>query len=386
MSKMVLVAGCNGYIGNALVQRLLFQGYNVWGIDNDIKYKWTTELQSESIVPVFPISEKCDLFQKFGNFKFRRINVATETTSLKNILLDREFFAIINLAQQPSAAYSHLNLKAARETINNNTNGTLNFLWLISELGIDTHYIEIESMGTNNPAMGFDIPEGYYSPIGKRSDYPAEVLGPPSIFPKSPGSLYHASKVMNTYLVDCANRWWDTKITAINQGVVYGNWTQEIQETGIHSPLWVDECFGTVVNRFIAQALLDIPLTIYGGGQRRGFIGLNDSIQAIMLLMENPPDCKGVRFVNQLAEVFSVQEIANAVSSNQKIIPTPRVENTKSFYYSPVTDTLKMLGFESTTNLRTEIQCAMEQIDLDLLNKMKPLLQEPEIQWKKDLV
>jgi len=37
MNKTVLVTGSFGYIGNALTQRLLNEGYNVIGIDNEIK-------------------------------------------------------------------------------------------------------------------------------------------------------------------------------------------------------------------------------------------------------------------------------------------------------------------------------------------------------------
>jgi len=33
-SKCVFVIGSDGYIGNALTQRLLFEGYKVVGIDN----------------------------------------------------------------------------------------------------------------------------------------------------------------------------------------------------------------------------------------------------------------------------------------------------------------------------------------------------------------
>lgn len=39
MSKNVLITGANGYIGNAIVQRMLNKGYNVTGIDNDSKIK-----------------------------------------------------------------------------------------------------------------------------------------------------------------------------------------------------------------------------------------------------------------------------------------------------------------------------------------------------------
>ena len=37
--KNVLITGCNGYIGNAIVQRLLNKGYNVTGIDNNSKIR-----------------------------------------------------------------------------------------------------------------------------------------------------------------------------------------------------------------------------------------------------------------------------------------------------------------------------------------------------------
>lgn len=392
-NKNVLVAGCNGYIGNALIQRLLIDGYHVTGIDSDIKYKWANSLKSVSIIEQLGFNERLKRLKKLGSFLFSKIDIVNDIEELSELLSNFQFDTIINLAQQPSAAYSQISLNTAIETLNNNTNGTLNMLWLLSDVSPHTHYIEIESMGTMQPDIGIDIPEGYFYPESEPEydEYDTEeglvkrTIGKKSIFPRRPGSIYHASKTANTYLVDCANRWWNLKITAINQGVVYGNGTKEIQETGIHSPLWVDECFGTVINRFIAQALLDIPLTIYGGQQKRGFIGLNDSVQAITLLIENPPTDSGVRFVNQLDRVLSINEIANLISNNQQIIPSPRIESTESFYYNPITNILKDLGFRKTTNILTEIEFALQHIDKKLLKKMKPLLLQPKIEWKRDL-
>jgi UDP-sulfoquinovose synthase len=389
MKENVLVAGCNGYIGNALVQRLLCEGYNVFGIDNDIKLKWVKNVDSHSIIPILPMSEKKKLFKKHfpGEFHYFRFDIVKDSDDLADTLAVLKFDTVINLAQQPSAAYSHLSLKTAIETMNNNSNGTLNMLWYLSLVSPDTHYIEIESMGTHQPGIGIDIPEGYFYPDKIVLDHHNEVVdcfrAKKSIFPKRPGSLYHLSKTTNTYLVDCANRWWNVPITAINQGIVYGNGTPEIVVTGIHSPLWIDEAFGTVVNRFIAQTLLKVPLTIYGKGfQKRGYLGLNDSIQAIMLLVKNRPDNKEVRFVNQLDEVFSINQIASHFENDQDFIDSPRVENTGDFYYNPITDTLKDLGFEKTTNILTEIEFAMEHIDIKLLNKAKHLIM-PKIKWKR---
>jgi nucleoside-diphosphate-sugar epimerase len=35
--RSILVTGCNGYIGNAITQKLLEQGHKVVGIDNNTK-------------------------------------------------------------------------------------------------------------------------------------------------------------------------------------------------------------------------------------------------------------------------------------------------------------------------------------------------------------
>ena len=80
------------------------------------------------------------------------------------------------------------------------------------------------------------------------------------------------------------------------QGIVVGTYTDEINETKIYSPLFIDEAFGTVLNRFIVEAKLNIPLTIYGEGEhQRPFLMLNDSVQALMIAIKNKPEKGKVR-------------------------------------------------------------------------------------------
>ncbi|MFW6312240.1 MAG: NAD-dependent epimerase/dehydratase family protein [Nanoarchaeota archaeon] len=74
------------------------------------------------------------------------------------------------------------------------------------------------------------------------------------------------------------------------QGVVFGLYTPECDREKIFTRFDSDEAFGTVLNRFIIQALLGKDLTIYGEGKhQRGFISLNDSIQALEIAIENEP-------------------------------------------------------------------------------------------------
>ena len=385
MSKTILVAGCNGYIGNALVLRLLSKGHKVIGIDNDIKEKWLKEIDSFSVMPTYLVKDKIKALKKIGNYTFHRLCAVMEWPEIKALIQKHSPDTIVNLAQQPSAAFSQKSLTHATETFVNNNIGTLNFLHMIRDINPNIHYIEIESMGTYQPEIGVPIPEGLFQFEfkGKKSK--------PSLFPRRAGSWYHASKVNNTYSLDAANRWWNLTITAINQGIVYGNYTPEIEETKIHSPLYVDECFGTVVNRFIVQMLLEYPLTVYGeGNQKRGFLSLNDSIQCLELLIDTAPTNGLFRIVNQLDQLWSINDIANEVDFYRRTntmlkggietIDDPRIECTSKFYYGPETDILKDLGFKNTRSIQTEIDFALQNIDMDILEHFRKHI-IPKIKW-----
>jgi nucleoside-diphosphate-sugar epimerase len=137
-----------------------------------------------------------------------------------------------------------------------------------------------------------------------------------------------------------------------------------------------------VINRFIVQAILNEPLTIYGDGeQKRGFLALNDSVQCLDLFVKNPPKEKEMRIVNQLDEVFSMNEIADKVINTFKKefdievtktnIESPRVENTNDFYYNPHTEILKSLGFKQTRTIEDEIKFAWQHFDVSTFNKLR---------------
>jgi nucleoside-diphosphate-sugar epimerase len=50
---MIFVLGCDGYLGNALTQRLLVEGHNVIGFDNFWRRKWVKEdMESISAFPI----------------------------------------------------------------------------------------------------------------------------------------------------------------------------------------------------------------------------------------------------------------------------------------------------------------------------------------------
>jgi UDP-sulfoquinovose synthase len=162
-------------------------------------------------------------------------------------------------------------------------------------------------------------------------------------FPKQPGSFYHLSKVHDSHNMMFACKIWGLRATDLNQGVVYGTVTEE---TSLHEALInrfdYDDVFGTVLNRFCAQAATGHPLTVYGkGGQTRGFLDIRDTVRCIELACLNPANAGECRVYNQFTEQFSVADLAQLVqTAAQKMdlhvdidhLADPRVEAEQHYY------------------------------------------------------
>ncbi len=387
MKECVFVIGSDGYIGDALVQRLLFENYQVVGIDNFQKKIDIEEIKTFSALELIPHSEKVLKFKEIGKFNFYQLSIDKHFDTFLMLVKKYKPNTIINLAQNPSAPFSLKSREHAIQVTNNNLNGTINMLYAIKDNVPECHLIQIGSMGEFDPAIGIPIPEGKFDMVYKGK------LIKNIIFPRSGGSFYHDSKIASTYYIDSACKWWGLNATDIMQGIVYGNWTYEIEKTKIFSPLWSDECFGTVLNRFILQTVVGHPMTIYGvGDHQRGFLSLNDSIQCLMLAVKNPS--VGYNTWNQLDKSFTINEIAmkvGKVADKLKIkwdvlyIKSPRVENTSWFEYKPVKKKLKKLGFKPSRKMEDEIEWVMKQL-LKKKDYLYPLGDQslPKIKWNKN--
>jgi nucleoside-diphosphate-sugar epimerase len=388
--ETVFVLGCDGYIGHALTLRLLKKGYKVIGIDNKARRRNVSGMGSFSATPISSMEKKTKYLQKLGynNFSFHLMDVANDyfVDHIQSMVRKYQPKAIVNLAQNPSAPYSQKNQETAQWTLHNNMMGTLNVLYAIAKECPTSHLVQIGTMGEYDPAVNVDIPEGVFDFKfnGRQSNT--------CIFPRRPGSFYHATKVASTYFIDYACRIWDLKATDIMQGVVYGNWTPEIEETGLHTRLDSDESFGTVINRFIVQGMIEHPLTVFGKGlHKRGFLALNDSIQCLMIAIENPPEDVNYRTWNQLDESFSMNELANKVMKvfkskgkkiSKKYIPSPRKESVDDHYYNPITDMLPSLGFKQTRYIEDEVEYLIDVLTphKEKIKKLEKVVM-PIIKW-----
>jgi UDP-sulfoquinovose synthase len=161
---------------------------------------------------------------------------------------------------------------------------------------------------------------------------------------------------MDTDLLWFCVRTWRLRVTDLMQGPVYGLFTDETEQNERLLPFFnYDEIFGTVLNRFVVQAVVGHPLTVYGqGGQTRGYLNIKDTLNCVRLSVQNPADPGELRIFNQFTETFSVNDLAekvraagNQLELNVKIehVENPRIE-AEAHYYNPAYTGLLKLGLK----------------------------------------
>lgn len=383
----VILLGYEGYIGNALIQRLAKRGYKVIAVDNHLRKRWIEDDMKSMSATEIDI-ERTYKIQNIGNIENYEFDISVGIYPLQEIIDYNKPKAVINLAHIPSAPYSQKSYQHADFTLKNNILGTNNVLWCIKEKSPETHYITIGTTGEYDHYSNIPIYEGYC-----KMKY-GDRISNEMIFPRRPGSIYHTSKVASTYLIDFLARSWKLKCTDVMQSIVFGMYTDEIDKSKLWSRLDSDEAGGTVIHRFVIQAILGVPLTIYGEGKhQRGFISLNDSVQALMIALDNEPKRGRVQVWNQLSEWHSMNSIAKTVTKvgkkfgldvKSQHIKSPRAEYTGNHYYQYKTDILKSLGYAKTRTIPQEIEYMFENL-LHRKDKLEPLknVVMPKIKWSK---
>jgi UDP-sulfoquinovose synthase len=211
-------------------------------------------------------------------------------------------------------------------------------------------------------------------------------------YPKQPGSFYHLSKVHDSHNIMFCCRIWGLRATDLNQGVVYGVDTDEIRlDERLRTRFDYDGVFGTVLNRFLVQAVAGVPLTVYGqGGQTRGFLDIRDTLACVELALLNPAGQGEFRVFNQFTEQFSVLDLANAVQEagaalgmEVKIdhLPNPRVEK-EAHYYNAANTSLLSLGLQPHFLSETLLESVIEVVQRYKGN-IKPQLILPHVNWRE---
>jgi UDP-sulfoquinovose synthase len=291
--------------------------------------------------------------------------------------------AVVHFAEQRSAPYSMIDRKHAVFTQVNNVVGTLNLIFALRELRPDCHLVKLGTMGEYG-TPNIDIEEGY---IRIEHNGRSDVLP----FPKQPGSFYHLSKVHDSHNLMFACKIWGLRVTDLNQGVVYGTVTDEVvSDEALINRFDYDDIFGTVLNRFCAQAAVGYPLTVYGkGGQTRGFLDLRDTVRCVEIACLNPAKPGECRVFNQFTEQFSVLELAEMVqaaacklgiSADIEHLPDPRVES-EDHYYNAKHSKLIDLGLKPHY-LSDSLLDSLMNIAIRYQDRIDTSLFLPQVQWR----
>ncbi|MGE5599898.1 MAG: UDP-sulfoquinovose synthase [Clostridiales bacterium] len=360
----ILILGLDGYIGWSLALRQLALGNEVCGIDNFSRRKCVEEVGSWSAIPIMSIEKRLEILKKEYGDRISFYHGDLVDPRFTNDVVEKFVpDSIVHLAEQPSAPYSMIDQYHTLYTQSNNVIGTLNVLYAMKNHAPKSHLIKLGTMGEYG-TPDIEIAEGFMEVEfrGKKSVIP---------YPRFAGSWYHWSKVHDSNNVGFACKLWGLSSTDIMQGVVYGTRTNEITSPEKHTRFDFDEIFGTVINRYCAQAVIGHPLTIYGkGGQTRGFLALEDSIQCISILIENPPEKGEYRVVNQFDEQYKIRELAERVKRIAdkrgldaciQQLENPRVEK-EEHYYKADHEHLKRLGFRPTRHIDDQIGLMMDDL------------------------
>ncbi len=380
----ILILGGDGYLGWPTAMNLSHLGHEVVVVDNYLRRNICREENVEALFEVPNLIERAQLWEKqSGHFVKVFIGDLTDWTFVSTVFQEFCPDAVVHYAEQPSAPYSMLNRVAATKTIENNLLVTANVIFAVNEFAPGAHIVKLGTMGEYG-TPNIDIEEGWIDiqHKGKQDKF---------LFPRQSGSLYHTTKIMDTDLLWFYVRMWDLKVTDLMQGPVYGLETDENKGIEALFPFFnYDELFGTVVNRFIVQAVIDYPLTVYGkGGQTRGYLDIRDTLQCVRLAIENPPEQAELRIFNQFVETFSVNQLAEKVQAvgrqfkldvKIKSLPNPRKE-AEDHYYNPAHTGLLDLGLKPHY-LTDDVLAGMIETVLKYKDKVKKEAVFRGVKWK----
>lgn len=225
--KIILVTGAAGFIGSNIVSNLLSYGSQVWGIDNFSTGR----------------AENMKNFIKDPSFKLIRGDIRNFDDLNK---IPKDIDIIFH-----EAAFTSVPRSVEKPLIANdvNVNGTLNVLTIARELDVQRIVFASSSSVYGEKEI-----------LPKQEDMLPEPISP-----------YGVSKLaVEKYLYSYHK--------------VYGLKTTSLRYFNVYGPNQIDSPYSGVISKFIAWALTDQPLIVFGDGtQSRDFTYVQDVVQANFL-------------------------------------------------------------------------------------------------------
>ena len=379
----ILILGGDGYLGWPTAMHFACKGHEVCVVDNYFRREIARDTDSLPLIDTPRLPERARRFKaETGcNIRVEEFDCCQYDELL---VLFKDFVpdTVVHYAEQPSAPYSMMGRLQAASTLHNNLGTTFNLIWACLEANPDCHVVKLGTMGEYG-TPNIDIEEGWIEIChkGRKQEF---------LFPRQAGSLYHTTKVLDTDLLWFYVRTYGLRVTDLMQGPVYGmTGLDGLEHQALLPNFHYDDIFGTVVNRFLVQAVAGIPLTIFGeGGQTRGYLNLKDTLQCVELAVLNPPETGKLQILNQFTETFSVNQIAEkivgaaselGINASMEKIPNPRKE-LENHYYNPVNSGLLELGLKPNY-MTNEVLVSMLKIIVENKSKIVKSRILPRVRW-----
>lgn len=234
----ILVTGAAGFIGFHVASRLLALGREVVGVDSVNSYYDPTLKEA-----------RLAILERDSRFKFQRLNLA-DSASTKSLFEGQKFSEVIHLAAQAGVRYSLTNPQAY---IDANLQGFLNVLEGCRHHGCKhLLFASSSSVYGANTKLPFSVHDNVDHPV----------------------SLYAASKKANELMAHTYSHLYGVPATGLRFFTVYGPWGRPDMAMFI----------------FAKAILAAQPIKLFNGGKmRRDFTYIDDIVEAIIRLVDVPP-------------------------------------------------------------------------------------------------
>ena len=354
-------------------------------VDSQVTRRLVASVGSDSLVKIGTPSARISAYERASgksNIAFVEAD-ARDPATVDAVIARHQPRNVVHLAQQRSAPFSMIDQEHALYTQLNNLTTNMNVVFSMIRHVPDAHLLKMGTMGEYG-TPNIEISEG---PVTVTKNGRKDKL----MFPRTGQSWYHLSKVFDTHNVLLANRVHGLTSTDVMQGVVYGSLTDEVVDDSLATRFDFDSIWGTVINKYVVQAVLLNKLLIYGKGrQTRGYLSLYDSIQCLTLLLDNPPERGEYRLVNQIDETFDTIQLARRVARvaegfgidpEFEQVENPRVEK-EEHYFKVEHKVLPSLGFTRTKEMEEVLKEIFRTVIANKARatKMRSLL-APSVSW-----
>lgn len=252
--KKILVTGAAGFIGFHLVERLVFEGYEVFGIDNmngyyDVNLKYAR--LTESGINIKKNKNKSETIKsdKYFNYSFAKIDI-TDIKKLEDLFKIEKFSHVVNLAAQAGVRYS---IENPHVYVQSNLVGFLNILECCRHYKIKhLVYASSSSVYGANSKIPFSEEDKVDNPV----------------------SLYAATKKSNELMAHTYSHLYNLPTTGLRFFTVYGPWGRPDM-----SPI----LFADAIKK-------GEPLKVFNNGEmERDFTYVDDIVYGTSMVLQSVP-------------------------------------------------------------------------------------------------